>query len=139
MPDLRVTFPNPCREKWEAMTPAGCHRTCEKCDKVIRDLSQYDVDGVEKLLRDEPDSCVRASIDAFGVVTTKPGRHGNIRRMVAVAGASAGLLISHPALAEHQRTDGAIVGTTQRLGFRTTVTAKDENGNSYRTKVKWPI
>lgn len=49
------------------------------CDKIIHDLSQYDVTEVQKLLQDEPDSCVRASVDAFGVVATKPERDGSIR------------------------------------------------------------
>ena len=136
MPDLRVTFPNPCHQPWGTMTPTGCHRTCAKCDKVVHDLSRYDVAEVEKLLRDEPDSCVRARLDAFGVVGTKPDRHGSIRRMVAVVGASAGLLVSPPVIARDKHIDGAIVGTAETFGFKTTATAKDRNGNSYRTKVR---
>lgn len=131
MPDVHVTFPSPCGEPWEGMTPAACHRSCAKCDRLVHDLSQYDVAGVEKLLREEPDSCVRASVDAFGVIATKPERQGRVRRMVAVVGASAGLLISPPVLAREQRTEGAIVGTAETFGFKTTVTAKDKSGNSY--------
>jgi hypothetical protein len=98
--------------------------------------AQYDVADVEKLLRDEPGSCVRASIDASGTVATKAVRHGNIRRMVAVVGASAGLLMSPPVLAGHQRKDGAIIGSVLPYRDKTMVTAKDGNGNFYREKVK---
>lgn len=136
MSDVRIAFPNPCDEHWETMTPTGCHRTCAKCDKVIHDLSQYDVIGVEKLLRDEPESCVRARIDAFGVVATKPERGASVRRLVAVVGASAGLLISPPLLAQERRAAGAIAGTAEIFpGSKTTVVAKDEGGNLYRAKV----
>ena len=123
MPDLRVTFPNPCHEKWDNMIPTGCHRICATCDKIIHDLSQYDVTEVQKLLQDEPDSCVRASVDAFGVVATKPERDGSIRRMIAIAGASAGLLISPRALAHEKRVNGSIVGTVEIAASKTTVTA----------------
>ena len=136
LPAKEIFRPSPCGERWEAMTPAGCHRACAKCDRVVHDLAQYDVADVEKLLRDEPGSCVRASIDASGTVATKAVRHGNIRRMVAVVGASAGLLMSPPMLAGHQRKDGAIIGSVLPYRDKTMVTAKDGNGNFYRAKVK---
>ena len=33
------------------MTPAGCDRVCARCDKLIHDLSNYEIDEVEALLR----------------------------------------------------------------------------------------
>ena len=135
MSDLRVILPDPCDEPWEAMEPAGCHRACAKCDRVVHDLSQYDVAGIEKLLRDEPGSCVRASINAFGVVVTKTERHVSIRRILATVGA-AGLLIGQPAMARNPRGYGVLVGSTLEFGQKTRVTATDDKGNSYRTRVK---
>jgi hypothetical protein len=137
MSDLCVNFPKPCDERWENMTPGERHRTCARCDRVVHDLSQYDVAGIEKLLRDEPGSCVRASIDVSGAIDTRPDSHGRVRLMVAAIGVSAGLLMSPPALARDQRAKGAIVGTAQTFSFfETTVTATDKNGNSYRAKAK---
>jgi hypothetical protein len=101
--------------------------------QVIHDLAQYDVAGVQALLREEPDVCVRASIDAFGVVETKPERHGSIRRLVAAVGASAGLLVSPPALAGHARANGSIVGVAEVSGAKT-VTARREDGVSYKAR-----
>lgn len=134
--DLRVNFPKPCNERWENMTPAARHRTCSRCDRAVHDLAQYDVAEVQKLLHDAPNSCVRASIGASGVVATKPERDGSIRRIVAVVGASAGLLISPPALAREKHTNGSIIGTAETSASETTVTATDGNGNLYRTKTK---
>ncbi|MBX3563857.1 MAG: carboxypeptidase regulatory-like domain-containing protein [Sphingomonas sp.] len=134
MTDLRVSFPTPCDEKWEAMKPSGCNRVCARCDKVIHDLSQYELEEAEALLRRAPDSCVRARIDADGVVAVKRG--GGMRRMVIAAGASAGLLASQPALAGQDRPKGAISGDVMTYGFRTKVTATDTSGNSYRTTSK---
>jgi hypothetical protein len=114
MQDLGVSFPEPCDERWEAMTPTGRHRACAKCDRVVYDLARYNVAGVEKLLRDEPNSCARATIDALGVIATKPERYGNIRRIVVAIGASAGLLISPPAVARDSSADGSIIGTAIR-------------------------
>ena len=54
MPDLRVSFPKPCEEKWEAMTPAGRARVCARCDKAVHDLASYTLDEAEALLRRNP-------------------------------------------------------------------------------------
>jgi hypothetical protein len=137
MPDLRVAFPSPCHERWEAMTPARRNRVCAKCDRIVYDLSQYSVSEVEKLLQDKPDSCVRAAVDALGVVATKPEFHGGVRRILAVVGASAGLLISPPAMARDKRADGAIVGiASETYGFKGTVTAKNQDGDLLRARIK---
>ncbi|WP_156397135.1 MULTISPECIES: hypothetical protein [unclassified Sphingomonas] len=134
--DLRLYFPDPCSESWSAMVPSGCCRMCSKCERPVHDLTRYDIAGVEKLLHDEPGACVRACIDASGAIATKPGPHGNMRRIVAIVGASAALLIASPALARDHRAKGAIVGVVETSAWKVTVTAKDEHGNSYKAKAK---
>ena len=136
MDDLRVRFPRPCDEKWEAMTPAGCDRICARCDTVIHDLSSLEFDEAEALLRRGAETCVRARIDADGVVALKPGRGGNIRRMVIAAGVSAGLLAGTPALAQQERPEGSITGRADTYAFRVKVTATDANGKSFRTTAR---
>lgn len=137
MRDLRVSFPRPCDEKWEAMTPTGCARMCGRCDKLIHDLSQYELDEAEALLRRDPDTCVRAHIDANGVVALKPGRRGNARRMVIAVAATAGLLTTGaPAFAERDRPDGAIAGTVETYAIRMRVTATGTGGQTFRARVR---
>jgi hypothetical protein len=133
--DLRVSFPRPCNEKWEAMAPAGCDRVCARCDTVIHDLSQYDFDEAAAMLRGNRDVCVRARIDAEGGIVLKPGRSSSMRRMVIAMGA-AGLLASQPAPASQERPSGAIVGQVYSFGYSTEIIATDASGNSYRAKTK---
>ncbi|RYG86864.1 MAG: carboxypeptidase regulatory-like domain-containing protein [Alphaproteobacteria bacterium] len=133
MADLRVSFPTPCDEKWEGMTPLGCNRVCAQCDKIIHDLSQYELEEAEALLRRDPETCVRARIDADGAIVLK---RGSVRRMVIAAGASAGLLASQPAFAGQDRPKGVITGKAFSFGYHTKVIATGPNGEIYRTKVK---
>jgi len=130
MPDLRVSFPEPCDERWEEMAPSGCGRLCARCDKVVHDLSRYDADEVEALLRADPDTCVRAEIGPDGAVALRPGRAG--RRLVAAA-LSAGLLSGAPALAKPDHPAGAISGRYEIKGERVRVVAVDLAGRRYRT------
>ena len=137
MRDLRVSFPKPCDEKWESMTPSGCDRVCARCDKVIHDLSQYEFGEAEALLRRDPDTCVRAQIGADGVVALKPGRGGGARRMVIAAAATAGLLTAGaPAFARQDRPGGAIAGTVAGTGFRARVIATGPGGQTFRAKIR---
>ena len=136
MSHLQVSFPRPCGEKWQSMTPSGCHRTCGKCDNVVHDLTQYKVSEVEVLLREEPNSCVRALIDPSGMIVTKPETQNNLRRIMAVIGASTSLLISQPVAARDMRHGGAIVGQAFTFGFKTNVLAKDAMGNVFRSTVR---
>jgi len=131
MPDLPVSFPEPCAERWDAMAPAGCGRICARCDKVIHDLSRYDADEAEVLLRADPDTCVRAEIAPDGVVALRPGRAG--RRLVLAATLSAGLLSGAPALAKQDRPAGAISGRYEIKGERVRVVAVDQAGRRYQT------
>jgi hypothetical protein len=135
--DLRVSFPKPCDEKWEAMTPVGRDRVCARCDKVIRDLSSYAFEEAEALLRGNPDACVRARVDAGGVVALKPSRRGGIHRMVVAIGASASLLAaSEPALAGRKSPKGVISGKVETSAWNTRVTATGADGKPRRVRVK---
>jgi hypothetical protein len=136
MPDLRVSFPKPCNEKWDAMTPSGCDRVCARCDHVVHDLAKYTFAEAEALLRANPGSCVRARIGADGAVALKPGRGDKARRMVIAAAATVGLLTaSAPAHARGPRPSGAISGTVENYGNRVRVTARGEDGRRFRTRV----
>lgn len=134
MRELRVSFPEPCDEKWEQMTPTGCDRICARCDKVIHDLSQLEFEEAETLLRRDPDTCVRASIGPGGVVALKSERQGSAGRMI-IAAVAAGLVATQPALARRDRPDGAIAGRVESFGFSLRVIATDANGTEFRTRV----
>lgn len=134
MPDLRVSFPKPCDETWEAMTPTGCDRVCARCDHVVHDLAEYTLDEAEALLRGNPGSCVRGRIAADSAVALKPGRGGKKRRMVVAAAAMAGLLTTAtPALARQERSGGVISGTVE-AGYRVRVVATAADGRTYRAR-----
>jgi hypothetical protein len=137
MPDLRVSFPKPCDETWEAMTPSGCDRVCARCDHVVHDLSQYTLAEAEALLGANPGSCVRAQIGADGAVALKPGRGGKAGRMMIAVAATAGLLAAAaPAYARQERPAGAISGAVESYGSRTRVTATGRTGQTFRARVK---
>jgi hypothetical protein len=136
MPDLRVSFPRPCDETWEKMTPAGCDRICGRCDRLIHDLSNYRLDEAEALLRSKPDMCVRARVGADGVVALKPERGNGARRMVIAAAVTAGLLSAGgPAFARDERPRGAIAGKIENYGIGGRIVATDPDGRTYRGKV----
>jgi hypothetical protein len=106
------------------MAPAGCGRVCARCDKVVHDLSLYELGEAEALLRADPQTCVRARIGADGVVALKPGRQGGARRMAIAAAATAGLLTAGaPALAKREGPGGAIAGKANITGSRGRVVA----------------
>ena len=136
MRDLRVSFPRPCDEEWEAMAPVDRSRICARCDKVIHDLSHYEFDEAEALLRRSPDTCVRARIGADGAVALKPGHRAKARRMMVAVAVTAGLLAAaEPALARRDRPGGVIVGNAESAGFRVRVTATGRDGTTFRTTV----
>ena len=137
MRDLHVSFPKPCAENWETMTPAGRARVCARCDKAVHDLSRYTLDEAEPLLRGSGEVCVRARVGADGSVALKPGRRNDARRMVVAVAATAGLLAATaPALARETRPAGAIAGKVESGSFRVRVFATGANGQTFRTKVK---
>jgi hypothetical protein len=136
MRDLRVSFPKPCDERWEAMAPVGCARICAQCDKAVHDLSKYELEDVEELLRRDAEICVRASIDADGMVALKPGRRDSSRRMVLAVAAMAGLLTAQPALAGGDRPQGAVAGRVEAFGLRMRVIATDGSGRTFGARVR---
>jgi hypothetical protein len=137
MPDLRVSFPKPCDEAWEGMTPSGCDRVCARCDHVVHDLREYTLDEAEALLRVNPGSCVRAQIGADGAVALKLARGSKARRMVIAAAATAGLLATTaPAYARQERPGGAISGNVYSNAPRLRITARDASGRAFRTRTQ---
>ena len=89
MSDIKVSFPSPCSEPWEGMAPAGCHRHCGTCDKVIHDLEAMTVEDVEGLVASGDEVCVRARVTADGTVALAGGAGRG--RLVAVVGATMAL------------------------------------------------
>lgn len=137
MSDLRVSFPKPCEEKWEKMTPADRARVCARCDKAVHDLSSLSFDEAEALVRRDSEVCVRAQVQADGSVALKPSRRGGARRMVIAAAASAGLLAaSAPAMAKKEGPPGAIAGKVIYPWYRTRVVATAADGQTFQAKVK---
>lgn len=138
MKDLRVSFPEPCSEKWGDMAPRGCNRFCGQCERTIFDLSALDIEQVELMLADEGRVCVRARIDREGVVKLKQRPKANARRMILAVGASVGMLMTGTyATGKEKQSRGAISGTIDTSWpFNLTVTAKGNDGQEYRGKVK---
>jgi hypothetical protein len=132
--DLKVSFPQPCSETWDAMRTDGCNRFCDRCEKTIHDLSRLTIDEVEELAR-SGDICVRAEIGAGGAVKLKGGRHSG-RRMFATIGASVGILAaSSQAAAAEKPKLGAIKGAVAGSCGVDRITATASDGRVYRAKV----
>jgi hypothetical protein len=134
MRDIRVTFPRPCDERWDGMTPVDCGRLCARCDKIVQDLEDYTVEEADALLRRHPETCVRAVVDRGGVVALKPGT--SARRMVIAAAVTAGLLTAgEPAFAKEERPRGAISGKLDYHLPHVRIVATDQAGAVFRGKV----
>src|SRR6185369_252274 len=120
MQDVRVSFPRPCSEKWDEMSPSGCNRHCDRCDKIIHDLERLTLDEAEALLRSESEVCVRAKLDAEGAIQLKASRKPRVGRLVA---ASIGMLaMAAPATAAKPEPSRVIVGHDTSAYFKTKVT-----------------
>ena len=91
MSDLKVTFPKPCDQPWEAMAPRGCNRHCAACDTIIHDLAALTFEEAAALLDTGTEVCVRAKVRSDGVIELKKGGRNAARRMVAAAGVSLAL------------------------------------------------
>ena len=135
--DLRVKFPQPCSEQWDAMRREGCNRFCDQCEKTIFDLENFTLAQTEALLRSGEEICVRAKLGEGGAIMLKPDPARATRRMVAAIGASVGLLAlsSQPAMAKG-RTDGTIAGNVLTNSWNTTVIATATDGKQYKAKAK---
>ena len=119
------------------MSPAGRGRLCGRCDRIVHDLSDYELGEAEALLRREPEACVRARIGADGAIALKPPPRGTARRMVIAAAATAGLLAgASPALAGQDRPVGAIAGKVGAVGPGARVTATGSDGRRLRARTK---
>ncbi len=95
MSEIEVEFPKPCDENWDDMTPAGCHRHCASCEKVIHDLEKMTGEEARALLDSDEDACVRAKIGADGaVVVSDTGRTRAPRLRTAAVGTVAGLALA---------------------------------------------
>ena len=133
MKDFRVSFPKPCDEPWDKMSPRGCNRHCAACDKVIHNLSAMTIEEAEALLRVDPEPCVRARIGRDGLVETKKSR--GARRMAVAVGSSLSL-----ATAACQTADfpprASIVGKLQDSAVDVRITARGKDGSKRSTKAK---
>ena len=127
----RVSFPKPCSERWEDMTPSGCNRHCASCDKVIHDLSQMTIEEAEELLRVDPEPCVRARIDSDGLVATKSSP--NKRRLAFAIGSSLSLAACQTA---NFPPRASIVGKVQDSAFGARITVRGKDGSKRSTKAK---
>ena len=135
MNDLRVSFPKPCSEKWDEMTPQGCNRHCERCATTIHDLAELTFDEAERLARSGRDLCVRAQIGPGGIVKLKQGYHPNARRLVATFGASVGILAASGQAAAAAPELGAIKGEVVGSCGGIMVSATAADGRIYHAKV----
>lgn len=127
MTDLEIRLPNPCDEKWSAMSRTGCNRFCASCSTHVIDLSKLDADSLESFLNSGEKACVRAVIAPDGTVQTKQQSNG---RMVVFAAAAASLAACQAFNAKFPEI-GSISGSG--LEPDTKVTAVDSTGRKYRT------
>lgn len=137
MRDLRVTFPEPCTEKWEEMSPtSGCNRFCASCDETIYDLSQLDFGEAKALLQREEKTCVRAALDKNGVIALKNNSEPTSRKMVLAIGVSLGLLATGAPLAANTAVPtGTISGKLEGFMLSGWVTATSADGKQYQAKI----
>lgn len=138
MADLKVSFPKPCGEKWEAMAPQGCNRHCAVCDTVIHDLSSMTAEQTEALLLSGDDVCVRAEVTRNGIVrTAHPARPGS-RRIVAAIGASVSLAAAacQPATISRVSPRYEIKGHFYYVVMTSQATLTSSTGKTYKSWVK---
>lgn len=138
MADLKVSFPKPCGEKWEAMAPQGCNRHCAVCDTVIHDLSSMTAEQTEALLLSGDDVCVRAEVARNGVVrTAHPARPGS-RRIVAAIGASVSLATAacQPATISRVSPRYEIKGQLSPMMWSSRALLTSSTGKTYKSWIK---
>jgi hypothetical protein len=134
--DLKVEFPEPCSENWDAMRPHGCHRHCALCDKVIHDLTALTFDEAEALIAREEEACVRAEIGPGGVVRLKPSGRSTGRRMVAAAGASLALATAACQTVPDEAEQRYAISGQIYDGLASKVILYSDTGKSKRRKLK---
>lgn len=137
MTDLRISFPDPCGESWDAMRPSGCDRICATCSETVHDLARLTVQEAEALLREPGKHCVRAQVGPDGALSLRSGPSGRSRRMVVAVSASVGLFASACETVPSAATPtGAIVGTVGRFSNVTSVRAVSDDGRARQTRVR---
>ena len=136
MNDLRVSFPKPCSETWDRMRPDGCNRHCARCDKTIHDLAHLTLNQAEALLRSGEGVCVRARIDADGLVGLKADGKRNSHRMITLGVCASLFSLNGQAIAGARPPRGMIAGTVETVSWKVVVTATGEDGKKYRTRVR---
>ncbi len=137
MSDLRISFPDPCGESWDAMQPSGCDRICATCSETVHDLATLTVQEAEALLREPGKHCVRAQVGPDGILSLRPGPSGRSRRMLVAVSASVGLFASAcETVPSTPAPTGTIVGTVSRYSMVTSVRAVSDDGRARQTKVR---
>ncbi len=132
MGDIKVSFPEPCTEQWDAMTPRGCNRHCASCDKIIHNLEALTVEQAEALLEQNDEVCVRARVAPDGTVRTANGISPSSRRIVAAIGASLTLATAAcqtsgtPAVSQRYEIKGHV-----QDGWAWNATLSSSTGKSY--------
>jgi hypothetical protein len=135
MDELKISFPSPCPERWDAMSSEGRNRHCAQCSKTIHDLSRHTLREVDSLLRSGEEVCARGLIDMHGRVVMKPRRRVRLWRVLTSALASVALLFS-PALvlAGSKAPTGKIKGGVDYADDSMRVTATAPDGRTFTAK-----
>src|ERR1700753_3626523 len=137
MSEIRLSFPNPCAERWDEMRADGRNRFCESCTTVVHDLSNLTVDEHERLLTDPRKHCVRVEVRRSGSVVSKLRSGQNQKRMLMAIGTSIGLFTSGCETAPHVAPQmGILVGEVGRFSDIQKVTAISEDGKKHQAKVR---
>jgi hypothetical protein len=63
-------IPVPCPESWDAMDGEGDRRHCDRCSKVVHDLSGATELELRDVIARREVQCVRLRVDAKGMVVT---------------------------------------------------------------------
>lgn len=78
----------PCPEDWEAMTGDARARRCERCERVVHELSERSAAEIELLTARAAGErlCVRYRVDAQGQVVTRTSERGRLVGLLAGLG-----------------------------------------------------
>lgn len=85
-----IRFQSPCQEDWNAMTPEGRTRRCDRCVQAVHDVQDYTPEEVEALMaRPGETPCLRAAIYPDGRVKTRPSPQDRVLTALVLAPALA--------------------------------------------------
>jgi len=85
--EVRVV--EPCPEDWEAMTGDARARRCERCERVVHELSERTAAEIEALRTERAAGerlCVRYRVDGQGQVVTRTSERGRLVGLLAGLG-----------------------------------------------------